>query len=227
MIELERPQRWQQPPWGMSQVRSLTMDNSKLCRSCNQSLPLSLFGKDAKFKDGLRSVCKDCNNAKATTYYLANKDTIAIKASLRFQKQMSENPEDYRKASAARQARFRANNPERSKVSYSRWLTNNPGANYQATKKWRAKNPDAVLAANERRRALKANAPTFIVTAKDVQKLLGQPCAYCGKPAQHLDHVIPLSRGGSHSIGNLIQACASCNTSKNNKFIMEWRIKWS
>lgn len=203
------------------------MDNSKLCRSCNQGLPLSLFGKDAKFKDGLRSVCKDCNNAKATSYYLANKATIAIKASMRFQQQMLENPDDCRKAAAAKQARFRAKNPEKSKATYTRWLSRNPGANYQATKKWRANNPDAVLAANERRRALKANAPTFAITAKDVEKLLRKPCAYCGKPSQHLDHVIPLSRGGSHSIGNLVQACASCNTSKNNKFIMEWRIKWS
>lgn len=35
----------------------------------------------------------------------------------------------------------------------------------------------------------------------------------------HLDHVIPLSKGGTHTIGNVVWACCSCNSSKSNKLL--------
>lgn len=50
-------------------------------------------------------------------------------------------------------------------------------------------------------------------------------CAYCGEnKAEHRDHVIPISRGGTDSIGNILPACRDCNLSKCDKTIMEWRI---
>jgi 5-methylcytosine-specific restriction endonuclease McrA len=48
-------------------------------------------------------------------------------------------------------------------------------------------------------------------------------CAYCGsKPAhiahsRHIDHITPLSRGGSHTAENLAPACAACNRAKAAK----------
>lgn len=39
-----------------------------------------------------------------------------------------------------------------------------------------------------------------------------------------LDHVIPLTRGGSHSMDNLKVACVSCNTRKSNKLLSE--LEW-
>ena len=37
-----------------------------------------------------------------------------------------------------------------------------------------------------------------------------------------MDHVVPVSKGGSTSADNIIPACQSCNSSKNNKDIIEW-----
>jgi hypothetical protein len=50
-------------------------------------------------------------------------------------------------------------------------------------------------------------------------------CQYCNaKDAKlHCDHVIPLSRGGSNDLENLVAACASCNLSKHNKTLSEWK----
>lgn len=43
-------------------------------------------------------------------------------------------------------------------------------------------------------------------------------CHLCGKKCRpdeiHLDHLVPLSRGGDHSAANLRVACAACNLSK-------------
>ena len=33
----------------------------------------------------------------------------------------------------------------------------------------------------------------------------------------HLDHYMPLSKGGAHSISNVVWSCAACNLTKNNK----------
>lgn len=41
-----------------------------------------------------------------------------------------------------------------------------------------------------------------------------------------LDHVIPLSLGGTHTIDNAQPLCSSCNSSKKAKYI-DYRIGWS
>jgi hypothetical protein len=43
-------------------------------------------------------------------------------------------------------------------------------------------------------------------------------CAYCGKKATTVDHIIPKSRGGSaDEYSNLISSCATCNAKKSNR----------
>ena len=57
----------------------------------------------------------------------------------------------------------------------------------------------------------------------------GRTCAYCGietKPKNKakngleyttMDHVIPLSKGGDHTMENVVIACNSCNARKSDK----------
>ena len=42
-------------------------------------------------------------------------------------------------------------------------------------------------------------------------------CRYCGGEANEVDHIIPVSRGGSHLLSNLCASCAGCNASKNHE----------
>jgi 5-methylcytosine-specific restriction endonuclease McrA len=62
---------------------------------------------------------------------------------------------------------------------------------------------------------------------RDWQRLLDRYrglCAYCAtRPATEQEHVIPLSRGGRNTIGNILPACRPCNTSKNDRLLIEWR----
>lgn len=45
----------------------------------------------------------------------------------------------------------------------------------------------------------------------------GNTCAYCGKAAENVDHVIPRSRGGTHTWDNVVAACRRCNARKENR----------
>jgi 5-methylcytosine-specific restriction endonuclease McrA len=42
-------------------------------------------------------------------------------------------------------------------------------------------------------------------------------CQYCGHGAENLDHVMPRSRGGTHTWENVVAACRRCNTRKGDR----------
>jgi len=47
-------------------------------------------------------------------------------------------------------------------------------------------------------------------------------CAYCGQPAQSLDHVMPKARGGLTVRHNLVPACLRCNRLKSHREVFSW-----
>jgi 5-methylcytosine-specific restriction endonuclease McrA len=100
----------------------------------------------------------------------------------------------------------------------------------ERARRWAAANPAAVSALRRnykiRRHSQEERGPG--VSARDWERLLnrlGRRCAYCNnKPAGlQMDHVFPLSRGGQHSIGNVLPACPRCNLSKGARLLVEWK----
>lgn len=51
-------------------------------------------------------------------------------------------------------------------------------------------------------------------------------CAYCGEGGPlEVDHRVPLSRGGTNAIDNLLPACRSCNGRKHQLTEAEYRAR--
>jgi 5-methylcytosine-specific restriction endonuclease McrA len=50
-------------------------------------------------------------------------------------------------------------------------------------------------------------------------------CAYCGRRAETIDHVIPRSRGGQHMWENCVASCTICNHHKADRLLSE--LGWS
>lgn len=81
-------------------------------------------------------------------------------------------------------------------------------------------NPHIENARQARRRARKAKTPLNDLTAEQwatLQDTFQHRCAYCTKRCKGKltkDHIIPLSQGGSHTLGNIVPACRSCNSKK-------------
>ena len=84
---------------------------------------------------------------------------------------------------------------------------------------WKKANPEKVRVDAHVRRARK-QAAEGSHSADELKALFERQqgkCAYCSKSIRkgyHVDHVIPLARGGSNWITNIAFACARCNTSK-------------
>lgn len=77
----------------------------------------------------------------------------------------------------------------------------------------------------KRRALLKAADGTF--TAQEFEALcleFEMRCAYCHQTANLLtpDHMIPVARGGSNTIDNIVPACLSCNAAKQARTPLEF-----
>jgi 5-methylcytosine-specific restriction endonuclease McrA len=101
------------------------------------------------------------------------------------------------------------------------WRSNNQEKIKADKIRWREENRDAHRAQRRNRKARKrANGGSH--TAADVAEILlmqGRKCAYCrarlkGK-AYHVDHIIPLAKGGRNDRRNLQILCIQCNLSKS------------
>ena len=67
------------------------------------------------------------------------------------------------------------------------------------------------------------NAPRYSKTKLFVRDK--KTCAYCGKTANTVDHIIPRSKGGETTWLNIVAACLKCNHKKSNRTLKESGMK--
>lgn len=53
----------------------------------------------------------------------------------------------------------------------------------------------------------------------------GGVCAYCGDRAEHVDHIIPFSKGGRTVLSNLAPACVACNLTAHDYLAENFEAK--
>jgi len=94
--------------------------------------------------------------------------------------------------------------------------------NYLNTEKGREKSRIKVA----KRRALRNNTVSTFTVAQweESKEFFKFECAYCGLKANKFDqdHIVPLSKGGSHVKSNIIPSCEYCNGSKHVKDMEYW-----
>lgn len=140
------------------------------------------------------------------------------------------NPEKIKNANAKRWKENKQLGKQRNRESYlkSREKRIAYAIVYQKT------HPEIVATTRHKRKAMKA----FRITPEDHRRLLlryRNECAYCrtklgewGRSSHNSlqwDHIVPLSRGGDDSIGNIVPSCRSCNLSKSSSLLVEWKVK--
>jgi len=177
------------------------METTKICTKCKIKKELENFVKKKNGLYGLDSVCKICKSNINKAYREQNKKKLSIY-----------DKEKY------------LNNCISIKKSVSKYYINNK-------KKRKSYNKIYRLTENGRmsdrlhslkRRALKLSTSDGTITKYNLDLLLSiqnNKCYYCKCKLdinKHLDHYIPLSKNGEHSIYNVVWSCASCNLHKSD-----------
>lgn len=101
------------------------------------------------------------------------------------------------------------------------WARQNPARHRANSTKWRKANPSYYVYSTNLRRARKA-AAVGSHSHEDVVRLLTEAagmCRNCGSSEHRLeiDHIIPISRGGTNGVENLQVLCLPCNRRKGCK----------
>ena len=118
-----------------------------------------------------------------------------------------------------------ARNPERyAKLKYDHY-TKDREAYHQRNNRWRKAHPECRAKSDHAYRARKRNNPHNQCTkawyAIFTGPLVAKVCVYCGKRCDrgewHVDHYVPISKGGPDAPWNLRISCKECNMSKSNK----------
>lgn len=132
-------------------------------------------------------------------------------------------PEERSELNRERYLRERDRRLEQARAYY--WSTAEFRRDY--SKAWRKSNPDKRRAQQLKRTAQMKGAESRVVTSGDLTHIINIQqgrCYYCQAETDLVfDHVMPLAKGGRHSIGNLVGACAHCNSQKSAMLLIEWR----
>ena len=182
------------------------IDRMKKCSICGIEKHLDEFHHQIKSKDGRHSQCKPCSKERRTRTRDAKKSREQSKA-------------------------WREKNPERFKA-YAKAYYEKHGSKH--TLAWNKRNLERVAAyKKEYRKAGKQREATARYRAKKLDQLLEDVklddllvrdsgiCGVCGLPLTeetiHIDHIVPVSKGGMHSLDNTQPVHRRCNLKKSNR----------
>jgi hypothetical protein len=187
--------------------------SERRCPRCEEVKPASEFFRNSRQAHGLAVYCKRCEREKAQTpagkLKKAREDRLyreRHKAQLAVTKArwLKENPARRKVISRRYSERHREEKARRSAAWIAANLERHRKRKREYMNRWYWANHERVLAtaqrAGERRRAHRAGAAGFATRAQIEARVAyyGWRCWMCGAPWRDLDHVIPLSRGGSH-----------------------------
>lgn len=109
--------------------------------------------------------------------------------------------------SEAQREERRAKDRVRHRVAFERETPEDRTHRLTRQKKWATANRPRWISD----RNAKRGAPS---SPLHIQILVGDPCSYCGAPADGVDHIDPIAYGGSGDWENLAAACGKCNHDK-------------
>ena len=224
--------------------RWILMGETKCCVKCKQVKPLIDFNKDSSAKDGRRGRCKECRHEYNCEYgrlnYLMHPEKVREQHRIYRAAHGEEEREQHRNYRVTHKEEIRkrkriyeASHRRKTRIyseEYREKMRERQSIYYklhgerirERVHAYQKAYPEIDRARVSRRYARKLGAfganytTTQMIEAR--REYYGNRCWICGDPAQAMDHVKPLIRGGAHLPCNLRPICTHCNTSKHDKW---------
>lgn len=180
---------------------------AKRCGTCATVLPLFCFQHNNSTADRLHSQCRSCNSNQNVRWY-------------------SENTEEVRQ----RQQEWYAENAAAERERLAAWRAENPGywESYYNTERGRLQKQ----LTEGHARALAAGNPAEKITPEDLLAYWQQQginplrCFYTNEgltpQTRSIDHATPISRGGDHTMENIVPCTWAANDRKNTRTAEEF-----
>lgn len=189
------------------------------CKRCGAIKSGLEFHKRLPGPNAYRQPCKACARSTRATYARAYRKTVVGRANTK-------------KTIAKWHAKHPAYERDRSKRRYGTDPIYRKRVHAHAVAWGRAHPEYARLAAAKRRMLVAAGGtiPPIVEIRNKFAQIDG--CYFCGRKDRPLtiDHDLPISRGGTNAIENLLPACKPCNSSKHTKtateFVAHRRARW-
>ena len=166
----------------------------KYCNGCSCHLNLDEFGHNKRRRDGHQDWCKKCCKRLRDRPAAKIRQSVCVK-------------------------QWKLNNTERVLASENR---------HKITRwKWRHSDRGRFIRSEiQRVRYHKTRGDGTLTTSewREILVMYDGRCAYCYQPSEklQLEHIHPLSKGGTHTADNVVPACPSCNYSKGSKSLLRW-----
>lgn len=198
--------------------QKLTRQQQKACSSCGLNKDLESFYR-CNYGNGYRGVCKDCFS-KYNTEQRRNKERNRYQNNKERIKEVVKNYQKNNKYKVfERRRKYRLENREKVKEQLKKWSNSERGKIIKRLY-------------NQKREKLQKLSDDGTINLENVRKIWTGECKACkGKIIMsakrgemyhcHLDHIIPLIKGGKHTISNVQWLCSFCNLSKHDKI---WKI---
>lgn len=189
----------------------------RTCSQCFETKPLADFPRDARARNGHRANCKACQRVKNQQQYEAHRE-----------KRLAYRREHY----AANRERlingmrvYDAANREAKLARLKVYREAHREESIKRAKAWRLANPERCRVHGQIKRARKKRVPYESVDPAAVYRRDEGRCGICGEMTDpndwHLDHIIPLSRGGHHLYRNVQVSHPVCNIAKGARMPVE------
>lgn len=212
----------------------------KRCTKCKTEYPATpeYFARAKNRKDGLYQQCRPCHRASKNKDYQKhiddrrqaarewtanNREEARRRHMVYYYADVEKSRQKGRESHARHRDLFNARQREQ--------RAQNPQIHRNDVRRWQREHPELVKQAVARRqmRQKQAAAKGVKNPQKEKSRLYKSQrgnCYYCRKHLDphegEIDHVIPISRGGTNEPDNLVLACSLCNARKHNKLPHEW-----
>ena len=194
----------------------------KHCRRCDTIKPIAQFRKDKHKKTGYGSYCKPCSSDIAKDWQRRNPEKRRARDAAWYEVNKE------RKA-AGDAKRLPAYRERRQEIDRARWSAMTQDERRSRWNRWYWANQEHSLRYKQAQRVIRrsqgADWKEFPTSLAYVQIIASDPCAYCGAPTQAIDHIHPVSRGGTGEWTNLAPSCMSCNSSKGNESLLSFLLR--